>query len=647
MLFTESRFFNTTRSTVLFAFGAMGIAFAALIGWIFGIPGLLSFNYDWRSMIATSSAVILFAGTALLLRTKNKKSLSRLLAYIVSAVGILSLIEYAFSWQSPIGKLLFIDSYAYERFLSSGISVTASIAFLFFGSSLLMFTSTRKWVKYLADFLCIIIFIGALVTLIGHIYNAKELYSVPGFSKASFVTSLCLFLLSMAFLFARPEIGFLSVFYQNSKAAQVGGWQTIFTVFTFFIVGGLSLLGRRAGYYNLNFGISIMIFSFIIIFLLMYRIGIAKLNKAEFERESLYKLSRANEKFVQAILSSLHSSLAVIDKNGAIIMVNQAWEIFANTNAATGPDKTTKGMNYMDICKKSADEGNEIAAQLWAGINSVLKDDTQFFELKYPCHLPDRTQWRLFRAMKFVNDNTMAVIYHDDITELVDAKLKLEESYQSIRRLSDHLQNIREEERTSIAREIHDELGQQLSVIKMDMSWLQDKVDYRNEAVRQKMHNLFTLLNKAINTVQRISRELRPGMLDDLGLLDAIETHLEEFSKSSGIDTFFSGPEKEPALNRNIKTGLFRIVQESLTNAGRHSGADMLNVIVEIKDNNIILTISDNGKGYDENEAALKKTLGILGMKERAAIMGGNYCIRGEKNGGTTIQVTVPLKEPG
>lgn len=179
------------------------------------------------------------------------------------------------------------------------------------------------------------------------------------------------------------------------------------------------------------------------------------------------------------------------------------------------------------------------------------------------------------------------------------------------------------------------------------MSWLQDKVDYRNEAVRQKMHNLFTLLNKAINTVQRISRELRPGMLDDLGLLDAIETHLEEFSKSSGIDTFFSGPEKEPALNRNIKTGLFRIVQESLTNAGRHSGADMLNVIVEIKDNNIILTISDNGKGYDENEAALKKTLGILGMKERAAIMGGNYCIRGEKNGGTTIQVTVPLKEPG
>lgn len=584
MLFTESRFFNTTRSTVLFAFGAMGIAITSLIGWIFGIPELLSFNQEWRNMIATSSVVILYTGSALLLRTKNKKNLSRFLAYLVLFVGILSLTEFAFNWQSPIGKLLFVDKYAYEKFLSSGISVTGSLAFLFFGFSLLTFSSTRKWIKYIADLLCIIIFIGALVTLIGHIYNAKELYSVTGFSKASFVTSLCLFLLSMAFLFARPEIGFLSVFYQNSKAAQVGGWQTIFTVFIFFIVGGLSLLGRRAGYYNLNFGISIMIFSFIIIFLLMYRIGIAKLNKVEFEKEILYNLSRENEKFVQAILSSLRSSLAVIDKNGKIIMVNQAWENFAATDAATVLDRTGKGMNYLDICKKSADEGNEMAQQVWNGINSVLRNEEKYFELEYPSYIPGRTQWFLFRVMKLVSDNTMAVIHHVDVTELVESKLKLEESYQAIRRLSDHLQNIREEERTSIAREIHDELGQQLTVIKMDLSWLRDRVDYQDEALREKMLNLFTLLNKAIGTVKRISKELRPSILDDLGLLVTIETHLEEFGKSSGIDTFFSGPENEPALSRSTKTGLFRVFQESLTNAGRHSEATMLNVIIETKD---------------------------------------------------------------
>lgn len=643
MPFTENHFFNTTRSTVLFAFGAIIIGFVALIGWLFAIPELLSFNPNWRNMIATSSVVVILTSTALLLRTRNKKKISRLLGYIVSFVGIISLTEYAFGWQSPIGELRFKDKYAYKNFLSSGISVTASFAFLFLGISLITFSSRRTRIKYISDFLCIIIFIGGLVTLIGHLYNAKELHSVPGFSKASFVTSLCLCLLSSAFLFARPEIGFLSAFYQKSKAAQVGGWQTIITVCIFFIAGGVSLLGRRAGYYNLNFGISIMIFLFIIIFLLMYRIGIAKLNKAEFEKETLYNLSRENEKFVQAILSSLKSSVAVIDKNGEIIMVNRAWEQFADNNAATELDRTGKGINYLDICKKSAYEGNEIAQQVLNGINSVLNNDTKFFELEYPRHIPSQTLWRLFRAMKFVEDNTMAVIYHDDVTELVDARLKLEESYQAIRRLTDHLQNIREEERTSIAREIHDELGQQLTVIKMDMSWLRDKLDLQNEAIRNKLNDLFILLNKAISTVQRISKELRPGILDDLGILAAIETYLEEFSKRSGIDTFFSGPDNEPAVSRNIKTGLFRIFQESLTNAGRHSEADMINVIFEVEEKNIILTISDNGKGFDEAKVATKKTLGILGMKERAAIMGGEYIIKGQKNAGTTIQVTVPL----
>lgn len=177
----------------------------------------------------------------------------------------------------------------------------------------------------------------------------------------------------------------------------------------------------------------------------------------------------------------------------------------------------------------------------------------------------------------------------------------------------------------------------------MDMSWLRDKLDLQNEAIRNKLNDLFILLNKAISTVQRISKELRPGILDDLGILAAIETYLEEFSKRSGIDTFFSGPDNEPAVSRNIKTGLFRIFQESLTNAGRHSEADMINVIFEVEEKNIILTISDNGKGFDEAKVATKKTLGILGMKERAAIMGGEYIIKGQKNAGTTIQVTVPL----
>jgi signal transduction histidine kinase len=235
---------------------------------------------------------------------------------------------------------------------------------------------------------------------------------------------------------------------------------------------------------------------------------------------------------------------------------------------------------------------------------------------------------------------TILSLVHN-VTERKKAEETLNRSYKEIRRLTEHLQNIREEERTSIAREIHDELGQQLSVLKMNISWLSDKLNVDDATVKQKIQDFLGLLNVTAKTVRRISSELRPILLDDLGLTAAMEWHLVEFKKRAGIQFLFNAPEGELQLANPVKTGLFRIFQESLTNVATHSSAKMVKVELQQKNGQLILIIEDNGKGFDKQKAVEEKTLGILGMKERAVIIGATCEIRSVPGKGTTVRVVL------
>ena len=233
-----------------------------------------------------------------------------------------------------------------------------------------------------------------------------------------------------------------------------------------------------------------------------------------------------------------------------------------------------------------------------------------------------------------------------DITELVKAEEKLQHSYRQIRDLVAHLQHIREQERTRIAREIHDELGQQLTGLKMYISWLSKKTLPFNNGVREKFEATTSLIEETIRSVRRISLELRPSMLDDLGLIAALEWQSNEFEKRSGITTEFINRAVQVEMPASVKTGLFRIYQESLTNVARHAGATRVTAVLELNGNDLILTISDNGKGFSVSNVESKKTLGLFGMKERTQEMGGKYDIVSTPGDGTTVRVSVPVTAP-
>lgn len=231
-----------------------------------------------------------------------------------------------------------------------------------------------------------------------------------------------------------------------------------------------------------------------------------------------------------------------------------------------------------------------------------------------------------------------------DITERKKAEKRLRQSAAQLRALSEHLQTVREEERSQIAHEIHDELGQALTVLKMDTAWLAKKLSPGTELLRKKIQSMSQLIDNTIKVVQRVSSELKPSILEDLGLTAAVEWQTLEFEKRSGISCEVNfAMKKNVVLPHKLELTLFRILQETLTNVYRHARASKVKVELKEKSNRIILKIEDNGVGIKESQLSDPASFGLLGMRERIFPWGGKVDIRGIDQKGTTVTVTVPL----
>lgn len=228
----------------------------------------------------------------------------------------------------------------------------------------------------------------------------------------------------------------------------------------------------------------------------------------------------------------------------------------------------------------------------------------------------------------------------DNIRAWNRAEQRLQRSYQQLRALTARLQTVREQERTRVAREIHDELGQALTAIKIDLTFLLRNLPL-NEMKAAKAESILALVDNTIGAVRRISTELRPGILDDLGLVAALDWAAEEFTTRTGIQVHKKLPE-EITVDEERATALFRIFQETLTNIARHSGANEVSVELADEKGVISLQVHDNGKGISEEQFSARDSLGILGMRERAFLLGGELTIMATPGEGTTVRVQLP-----
>lgn len=232
-----------------------------------------------------------------------------------------------------------------------------------------------------------------------------------------------------------------------------------------------------------------------------------------------------------------------------------------------------------------------------------------------------------------------------DVTDRKKAEEEIKKTTEELRQLTAHLQKIREEERKRIGREIHDELGQQLTAIKMDVAWIDKKTPPGTTVLKDKLKNIITLLDGSNKSIRRILSELRPGILDDYGLLEALEWINRQFTNNTGIPVEFTTVETGIKLPDEVSTCIFRIYQEAFTNITRYAGAKKVVTSLNINDNTIEVIITDDGIGFDPSLIRHRKSFGILGMKERILSLEGNFELDTSPGKGTKITIRVPYPE--
>ncbi len=294
------------------------------------------------------------------------------------------------------------------------------------------------------------------------------------------------------------------------------------------------------------------------------------------------------------------------------------WHLFAKH------DRHRLKNNVHDVCRGNSNiTGNEYTA--------LRQDGSTFYVLIYSCPVHDDQKDKLHGLIL-------------DIDKRRQAEMDLENSRDQLRDLSIHLQSVREEERSYLAREIHDELGQALTALKMDLLWIDKRLPKDSHEIIDKTKSMVTLLDSTIQIVKKICSDLRPGLLDDLGLKAAIEWYTEEFIARTGIDCDLQIMFDEINIDKDLEISIFRIFQETLTNITRHAMAKNVTADFDIKANIMYMRIEDNGIGISEAQIKDPKSLGLIGLRERVYPWGGELKIHGHKNKGTIVFAKIPLK---
>lgn len=369
-------------------------------------------------------------------------------------------------------------------------------------------------------------------------------------------------------------------------------------------------------------------------------------------RQALEAL-RANERLLRGITSSLGEGLYVLNDAGKLIFMNpEAERLLGWTEPELLGQSVHKIIHPQNPDGTPLDERDCGVLGVLRG-GSVYKTDDEVFARKDGSLLPVS-----YIATPIVkNGKTAAVVTaFQDISQRKQTEQDLLASREQLRELSAHQQSVREQERTRIARELHDELGQMLTAVKLDVTWLAIRLASEDPNIVSKIESMSRLLDETLDAVRRVAADLRPVMLDDLGLTAAIEWLTEEYGKRTGIGIRLKMDMEHGQcdcqvgicdLDPDVATAIFRIVQECLTNVTRHAHAEHVLISLKCRENKLMLLVSDDGKGMHTDNDRKRNCYGIIGMRERAHNLGGTFNLSSIPWEGTNVEVIMPIKSVG
>jgi PAS domain S-box-containing protein len=357
--------------------------------------------------------------------------------------------------------------------------------------------------------------------------------------------------------------------------------------------------------------------------------------------------------FVQEELGKSEERYRVLSEHGGIGIGLYSYDgeiLFFNNKALQNLDGRLEdyiGKNLITVFGEEA--GNNILRRVRLTVDTGESYDYEdFFES------PSGKYWFLSNHTAVYDSagDLMGVqVLAHDITKRKKAELDLQESehkYSNILRdLNKHIEEAREKERSEISLNLHDDLGQKLTALKMDISWIKKRMEVSNTALSDKFTGIERLIDDSVEFIQKISAEMRPAILFNLGLPAAVEWLLGEFKKSSGISGFLKISPPDFLIDTEVAVVLYRIIQESVTNVIRHSKAEEIFITISDDGSQIRMTIEDNGTGMDSAVLNNPKSLGLIGMRERARACGGEFTIESSPGKGTTLNVILPAGNNG
>jgi PAS domain S-box-containing protein len=370
-------------------------------------------------------------------------------------------------------------------------------------------------------------------------------------------------------------------------------------------------------------------------------IDVTERNRAEralqLAQEELGRYTRGLEKQVQertreitSILRYTPDVVSIKDRSGRYTLINTCFEaILGRTN------DEVRGLTDGDLFPTA------VARQFRENDSKVLRERRSFqFEEQKP-HPDGTTHFYLSVKFPFYGADGEASAVCEIATDITEVK----KAQDQLRRLSASIMASQEKERAAIARELHDELGQVLTALRMDSVWMTKRLENRDPAAARRAHDMCRLIDKNIEDVRGMAIRLRPGVLDDLGLVAALEWFTADIERRSEMVCAFEH-DAMPPIDEAVATAAYRIAQEALTNTVRHARATKASVVLQAGGQGLILKVRDNGRGFDPHGVSASEGIGLTGMNERANLVGGRLRVRSAHGQGTEIRLEVPLRVP-
>ena len=334
--------------------------------------------------------------------------------------------------------------------------------------------------------------------------------------------------------------------------------------------------------------------------------------------------------FLRRIVDTCAAGVAVLDELGTVLYVSRAWGNFAEQD---GPVENLHS-SYLGICNSSVGRANALAED----IQRILDGDEREFHKEYQVAGEDEPTWFLMHAARLDlpgSNRFRVLVTREDVTRHRQAE-------ESLRNLGGRLINAQEEERSRVARELHDDLNQQLAILSIELEQLRQKIPVDNQDLRAGVQALWTKAQEISSSIHRLSYQLHPAKLDHLGLAAAIKSLCEGLSEHGETKIEFRAKGFPAVLPQEVTLCVFRITQESLQNVTRHSGAQDAQVLLRRTSKGVHLRVSDSGCGFDTHSPRTKQGLGFISMRERLRLVGGRISIRSHPLRGTQIDVLVP-----